>query len=535
MYLSCFKKIESKNHVLLQTYIKIMHYIKTLSIFTLLSFTNYLFAQSETKIELVKANKLSPGKAIGITGERLLGDVVFKHENTLMYCDSAYLYEVENMLDAFGHVYINDNDSIYINADSLHYDGNTKICELHYKVKLQDQKMTLSTQHLSYNLIDKIAYYYNGGVIKDKKNVLKSEFGFYYSRSKTFSFRKNVVLTNPEYVMKSDTLMYNTINKTAYFYGPTTITSKKNLIYCENGWYNTDNDISQFNEKAFLKNENQVLSGDSLYYNRKQDYGKAFNKVTLIDTVEHYIVKGNYCEHFGVRNESRFTDSVLAMVIDENKDTLFLHADTLKVQANSDKKIDFIYAYYKCKFYRSDLQGMSDSLVYNFKDSIIELYHFPLIWSDSTQLSGDLIKLKTNNGKPQTLFVDGESFIFSLDTLSFYNQVAGRTMVGHFINNDLKKVDVFGNSETIYFVREEDKLLVGINFCVAGDLQLWVENKGIERIKYYDKPDGKLVPESTVSEKEMKLRGFKNKQIQRPLGPLDVFRWELDEGSIENN
>lgn len=526
--------MEPKNHVLLHTYFKIMRCIKVFLFIAFLSFSNFVFAQSETKIKLVKANKLSPGKAIGITGDRLLGEVVFRHENTLMYCDSAYMYEVENMLDAFGNVYINDNDSIYINADSLHYDGNTKICELHYKVKLRDQKMTLSTQHLTYNLTDKIANYYSGGVIKDKKNVLKSDLGFYYSRNKTFSFRKNVVLTNPEYVMKSDTLMYNTTTRTAYFYGPTTIESKKNLIYCENGWYNTDNDISQFNEKAFLKNENQVLCGDSLYYNRKQDYGKAFNNVSLVDTVEHYLVLGNFCEHFGNANESRFTDSVLAMVIDESNDTLFFHSDTLKVLTNSDKKIDFIYAYYKAKFFRNDLQGMSDSLIYNFKDSIIELYHSPLIWSDNSQLSGDLIKLKTNNGKPQTLFVDGESFIFSRDTLTFFNQVAGRTMVGHFVDNDLKKVDVFGNSETIYFVREEDKSLVGINFCVAGDLQLWVEKKGIEKIKYYDKPDGKLVPEGTVSEKEMQLRGFKNMQSHRPLKPLDVFRWELEEKITED-
>ena len=34
----------------------------------------------------------------------LRGNVVFRHDNALMYCDSAYFYEQTNSLDAFGHV-----------------------------------------------------------------------------------------------------------------------------------------------------------------------------------------------------------------------------------------------------------------------------------------------------------------------------------------------------------------------------------------------------------------------------------------------
>ena len=56
-------------------------------------------AQSPSKIELVHANILEGDDQFGKDVRRLLGDVTFKQENTLMYCDSAYLYASTNSLE----------------------------------------------------------------------------------------------------------------------------------------------------------------------------------------------------------------------------------------------------------------------------------------------------------------------------------------------------------------------------------------------------------------------------------------------------
>lgn len=525
---------------------------------------SFATAQQTTQIKLIKADRLSPGTAIGINGQRLLGNVHFSHQGTLMSCDSAYLYQESNSMDAFGNVYINDNDSVFINADSLHYDGNLRFCELHYSVKLRDQKMKLTTPHLTYDLTTKVANYYGSGRIIDKDNTLKSEVGYYYVRTKTFFYKKNVVLVNPKYTMNSDTLTYHSDSKIAEFSGPTKIVSEKNTIYCENGWYNTQNDISQFNKNAYIITENQLLKGDSLYYNRNKDHGRAFDNVYLIDTVQNYIVQGNFGEYFGQEGRTIFTDSTLATILDSSKDSLFLHSDSLIVLTHKEKavekekksakkeknkkdktkeasedpnentKVDYILAYHKTKFFKTDLQGLCDSLVYNYKDSTIEMYGKPVVWANNSQISGETIIMKTKDEKPEKLFIKESSFIFSPDSNNHFNQVGGKDMEGTFENSDLRNMKVFGNSETIYFVRDDAKVLIGVNIAISGDLELELEDKGIKKIKYFDKPDATLNPEKSLSERDMLLRGFKNQEINKPKSKMDVFEWQEIKVEVDN-
>ena len=58
--------------------------------------------------------------------KRLTGGVQFRQDDVLLDCDSAYLYDKENNVDAFGHVVIHRSDSFFLYGDKLHYEGNTK-------------------------------------------------------------------------------------------------------------------------------------------------------------------------------------------------------------------------------------------------------------------------------------------------------------------------------------------------------------------------------------------------------------------------
>ena len=255
------------------------------------------FSQKTTKIDLINANTLEFDKKLGENVKRLIGSVVLKHDSTILYCDSAYLNSESNSVDAYGHVRINSG-TVVINGEVLNYDGDARNAVMHRNVTMKDNKMTLTTDLLTYNTHTNIGTYTTGGKIVDPENVLTSQIGYYYANEKKFYFRKNVVLVNPKYTMRSDTLMYNTETDVSYFYGPTTIVSKENFIYCENGWYDTKNDVAQFNKNAYFKNKEQKLSGDSLYYDRKTGYGKALYNITAIDTVQKITVKGDYGEYW---------------------------------------------------------------------------------------------------------------------------------------------------------------------------------------------------------------------------------------------
>ena len=97
-------------------------------------------------------------------------------------------------------------------------------------------------------------------------------------------------------------------------------------------------------------------------------------------------------------------------------------------------------------------------------------------------------------------------------------------MTGYFKDNSLYKVDVKGNSETVYYVRDEDGSLIGINKGVSTDLLIFVDNKKISTITYITKPNATLLPEKGSNPKELKLTHFKWLAEEKPLNKMDIFR-----------
>ena len=483
------------------------------------------FSQNKAKIEIVKAKTLEyDNKAI--RAQRLIGNVVLKHEDTYLYCDSAYIYEESNSTDAFGHVRIYISDTLSIFGDYLNYNGNTRIAELHDSVRLVDNKATLTTNHLTFNRNTETATYYNGGKIVDSKNTLTSKIGYYFTQKKEYFFKDSVSLVNPEYDMLSDTLRYNTISATAYFYGPTVIHSDENVIYCENGWYNTDNDISQFRKNAYIIKKERSVTGDSLFYDRTKGLGIAIRNVIINDTVQHIVSTGQYAEYR--ENDGYFfiTDSTVATIISDN-DSLFLHSDTLWVTFDTAQEARTLLAYHSARFFRNDLQGQCDSLVYDFTDSIITLNDSPILWTKSNQLTADTIKLLVRNNTVDKMYLINSAFIISLNKtdLKSYDQLKGKIMTGYLSDGHLKKIFVNGNAETLYYVREDDGSLIGIDKAESSD---------ISSIVYLVKPTETLYPEKDLPESERKLKNFKWYSEERPKSKMDIFRKVNDHKGIMN-
>jgi lipopolysaccharide export system protein LptA len=479
------------------------------------------FSQKTTKIDLISANSLEFDRSKGDDVKQLIGDVALKHDDTYLYCDSAYLYSGTNSVKAFGNVHITST-SVDIYSDVLNYDGNTKLAQLHKDVRLNDGSMHLTTEHLNYNTKSHIGNYTTGGKIVDPQNTLTSIIGYYYADTKDFFFKDSVVLINPQYTMKSDTLLYNTETEVSNFYGPTNIVSSDNFIYCENGWYDTKNDIAQFNEHAYFRNSEQKLNGDSLYYNRVLGFGKAFNNITVTDTVRDIILKGNYAEYYEKDGKTMMTDSAL-LIQDIDGDSLFLHADTLKAFFDSTHTGKFMYAYKHARFFKSDLQGVADSIFYSFKDSVISMYQVPIIWTEDNQLTADTILIRMKNNQIDRMELYSSAFIISQDDTAKYNQVKGKMLTGYFTDNELKKIVVNGNGETLYFVRDEQNKLIGVNKAESDNLLIYVKDREINTISFLNNPVATLYPEKDLSPSDIILKGFRWEELIRPLTKEEVF------------
>lgn len=481
---------------------------------------NNYYAQSSgkvsRKIKIQNADKGFYQKSKG--RNRLLGKVIFEHEGAFIHCDSAWLYSAENSIKAFSNVRINQGDSLFLWGDYLEYNGNSRLGVVTGKdVKLDDTEMTLTTDRLDFDRNNSLVYYQNGGRIINQNNVLTSQKGYYHTHSKFFDFKDSVVMVNPSYRIESDTLRYSSQTRVAYFEGPTNITSDSSFIYCENGRYNTISDIAQFRENAYLYEDNKFIFGDSLYYDKNNEFGEAFENVRVHDTVEDYVITGGYGRFLGTSESTFVTFDPIYSILSEG-DTLHIHGDTLTAQASSDSLGEYkqVKVYRGVKIYKSDLQGKCDSLSYSSRDSAFQMYYDPIIWSDSSQVTGDTIFLTLDNKKLDSLKIFSNSFILSENDLGMYNQIKGRNMYGKFSNNDLRRVFVNGNGQTVYFPKDDQDEYIGMNRAVCSNILIKLKDNQVKSITFLNKPEAKLHPLSEAKGDLTRLEGLRPRFEERP-------------------
>ena len=480
---------------------------------------NSIYAQKPTRVKF-SAAKTEVHASLGKDTKRLIGNVVFTHGGAKMYCDSAYFYSDKNSLDAFDNVYINQGDTVHLYGDILHYDGNTKIAKIRKNVTLINRETTLKTQALDYNIGEGIGYYTDYAHIVNAENTLESIIGYYYTKQDMFDFRDSVIVTNPDYVIYSDRLKYNTELKIAYFLEPTEIIGDSSYIYCERGWYNTITDISQLNQHALVRNTKQTIRGDSLYYEKNTGFGRAIDNVEIVDTEQNILLRGNKGIYYENDDYARMTERALFIQVNES-DSLFLHADTLLSELDTSGT-KLIKAYYGVRIYRNNMQGRCDSMSYSFADSVIRLYHEPVLWSEENQITADYIEIHTKNRQVKTMYLYNSAFIASQEDTINFNQIRGKNMTCHFRNNELYRIDVSGNGQTVYYPTDDDEI-VGANRVECSDIIIYLTDGKVSTISFLKKPDGKLYPLEDAPRNELVLKGFQWLDKLRPLSKEDLF------------
>jgi lipopolysaccharide export system protein LptA len=495
------------------------------SFFTLLILlsTSFVMHAQKTRIRILHANSLEYDHTIGKDVQRLKGEVRFENKGAILDCDSAYFYP-NNSIDAFGNIRVNQGDSLFLNSDFLHMDAEKKQTLVSGNVRLQEGMMTLNAPSLIYNSTDQIAYYAQGGTIINGKNTLTSKKGYYYTAIKMLAFKDSVRLHNPSYDMYADTLLFNTVSEIAYFRGPTTIQTDNSLMYTEKGWYNTQTDYTELTLNNWFQGENQYLEADSILYNRFEQIGRAYNHVVIEDTTNQLVVRGDVGFYNQKTNWSYVTQKA-NMVQAFNTDSLFLAADTLEMYHDTITKMNDIYGYYNVRYFKSDIQGVCDSLTYKQIDSLIEMHSNPVLWSENNQLSGAYMEIELDSGSVDQLNIYDEAYIISrVDSSGFYNQIKGRDMKAYFIANELDHIYVDGNGQTLYFAQDEEGgNFIGMNKADCSNILVRVKDSQIHKIIFLEQPLGSLIPMSKLDLNVIYLEDFILYNDVRPKNRLDIF------------
>lgn len=484
----------------------------------------------------------------------LKGNVCFRHDSALMYCDSAYFYDKQNSLYAFGNVHLIQGDSIEGFGDKLHYNGNTKIAKFRKHVKLIHNGMTtLRTDNMDYDRMQDVAYYFSGGTIEDTVNILKSIRGRYTPSNNQAIFSGEVELVHPKYTLTTDTLWYNTGTNQADLMSPTTIVyEQETTILSSKGWYNTKTEHSMLLDRSqVIHADGMTLTGDTIYYDKALGYGKVLGNMQSVDSTNHLTLYGNKGEVWESDDHGYVTDSALLVEWSDSTMYTYMHADSLftdhipyqtyrlikkdsilvdsvwQQPAPDTLWIDTTYlqvrAHYNVRIYREDMQSVCDSMHYNGRDSIATLCGDPVSWNENNQVSADTVIIYSKDGAVDYLHGIGNAIAIKQDNEQEFNQMAGKEMFAYVRDGDLYMVEVQGNAETVFYPREEDGAAMGVNRTQSSFVTLYLENRQIHRIRFTTGTTGVMIPTDQATDEDKYLVTFFWADQERPRKPGDVL------------
>ena len=501
-------------------------------------------------IHIVQGNSLRHLTIDSLTQlETIAGNVIIKEGLTTFYCDSATLNKRTNILEAFGNIHINDNDSIHTYAQYLKYIGGERMAYLKKKVKLADTKGgVLLTDDLDYNLRTGIATYKNGGQITNAKTILNSTQGVYYADTRDVFFKKNVHLVDPKYDIRTDSLQYNLTTETATFIAPTHIVSKDGIIDTKSGTYNLKTGEAIFFDRTSFRDSTHFGIADKIVRDEKTHTIQMEGRAKLVDSVNRVTVMGNLIYLNTVQN-SFLATSKSVMILYREGDSTYITADTLfsglrkydslerkqvtktdtlaktmTVKASSDTSVRYFLAFHHVRIYNDSLQAVSDSLHYSTSDSTFKLFGQPVVWNEKTQVTGDTIYMFTERQKAKRLYVFNNGIIINQANAGMYNQVAGRTLNGYFVNGAIDYVRVKGSpAESIFYPQDNDSAFIGMNRSSGDVIDIYFVKKELNKVKFVNNVDGTLYPLRQIPTDQKQLKNFIWLDSRRPKNKAELF------------
>lgn len=476
------------------------------------------------KVFLENADTLKADEAISTDYQILKGNVKFRRGDMFMYCDSAYFYDKTGSLDAFGHVKMTQGDTLFVYADVLHYFAEDEVAQLRNHVRLENRNMTLITDSLDYEVRSNVGYYFNRGTIVDSKNnELSSEFGRYELDTKNAEFSTDVKLVNEKYEMETNLLRYNTATHIANIVDETVIVSDSNTIHTSKGWYDTSkDDATLYDRSTIVTKDGSTLVGDTVFYDRKTGYGEAKGNIVLTDTANSVILDGNYGYHNEKTKLSFATNHARAREFSQ-KDTLYLHADTLKTMFDPDS-MRLLIANKRVKFFRTDVQGLCDSMAVSQRDSVLRMFRHGIVWNENRQISGDVINVHYKDSTVDWATLPNYGFMVEQLGDIYFNQLKGKEIRADFVAKELHHLDVKGNVQTLFFPQENDSTYNKFVRAESSFLSLDMKPKQeIERIAMWPEVTGSVIPLYIAKSSQLYLDGFVWYEQYRPHKPDDIF------------
>ncbi len=490
----------------------------------------------EERIYLVHADNLQRDDIAYPGAQRLSGRVEFLHNGMRLKCDSAVLYEVSQSFEAYGNVKMTQGDTLSLVGKRLYYRGGTEqIAEVRENVVMTHRNQKLYADSLNYDRLYNFAYYFDGGKLVDGQSVLESDWGEYHTDTKRSTFQYNVVLNHPKFQIVTDTLHYDTQTKWANVAGPSNIYSDDSRIYTERGAYNTASEQVELYDRSRLFNKETEMVGDSIYYDKKTGDMKAYRNIIYNDRKNKNILYGDYCQYNELDGSALAYGNALAKDYSSGTDTLFVHADTIRLQTfnmNTDSIHRVMHGSPHVRAFRSDVQAVADSLVFRTLNKSLSLYKDPIVWSDNRQIVGEQIDVFSNDSTIDSVYVRRQAILIEKVDSVHYNQVAGQEMRSYFEKGEMTLNCVDGNVYVVNYPLERDSTILYQNYTETTKLRMYMENRKMKRL-WAPASKGCFYVVGLAPEERTFLSNFAWFDYIRPRDKYDLYEWRPKKSGTE--
>jgi lipopolysaccharide export system protein LptA len=429
---------------------------------------------------------------------------------------------------------MNQGDTLNLSGDILYYNGTDKLARVRNNVVLTHGDMTLYTDSLDYDRLYNVGYFFEGGHLITKDNDLTSDWGEYRPETKDAVFNFNVQMLSPappqspKTTLLTDTLYYNTITSVANTRGPSTIDDGGCHIYTISGYMDSKTNNLTLLQRSEMSNNGKKLIADSIIWNSIDSIGEAFGNLIYTDVINQNAITGHYCYYNDKTGYSLGTDSICIKDFSQGPDTLYMHADSIKLfthNIRTDSAYRTMHAYNHVRMYRKDIQGVCDSLIYLTKDSVIIMYKDPIIWTGEQQLLGEEIMAFTNDSTIDSIHVVRQALSCEYLDSIHYNQISGHEIRSYMNGGELEMTHVIGNAITNYFPFDEDSIMVAMNHIESTEMKMFMgENRKVKKI-WMPAATGTFYPIPLIPNNVRFLENFQWFDYIRPISPEDIFKW----------
>jgi lipopolysaccharide export system protein LptA len=534
---------------------------------------------STTKIIIINGDDIRMITLDDSTSLRTLaGHAQVRQGNTKLSGDSIVINSRTNIAEVFGHVHINDADTVNTYADYLRYVGAERVAYLKRGVKLTDGKVSLTTNDLVYNVATGIATYQGGGRVVNGSSVLTSADAIYFSDTKDVLFKKQVHLVDPKYNIVTDSLRYNTNFKVATLISPTVVKTKDGkVIRSKNGTYDLKTGVAQFYDRTMISDSTFSAIADKMFNDDNTGIAILEGRAKYVDSVNHMIVIGDYIET-NSKTASFLATRKPVVIIVKDKDSTYITADTLfsglrindksfntsttkkdtlknrmvlkdsaTVILNKDStknfylnidtinnkqilsktpqdSIRYILGYAHVRIYNDSSQAVCDSMYYSTEDSVFRMFKNPIVWKEKNQITGDTMYLFTEKQQPKRIYVFNNSLVINQQNPAMYNQAGGRTLNAYFKDGKIEYTRLKGSpAETVFYPQAEDSSYTGMNRTSGDVADVYFVKEEIRKIKFINNVDGTMYPLNQIPADKKYLRNFKWEDKRRPKNKLELF------------